>query len=268
VPRKSKYLSTQLIRWRTMSISYPKKDSILAEHCVLLVTLGGSSASLDPDGDKISTFSKTFADQWNPKHPTNKVLSISGGATPFDSSRAATEEIIAIGNQMLSLSKKAPKLILIGKSMGGCKLHKVAERLDEEAVDIDLFIGVDMSCTPARHYDNYVNHGDDEKSFPGHVKSLVNFFQNRHGEMQCGHVALWKGAPSCKLAGSRSMCRDYNINVNDDFVRIGNNGEVLFEGTEKICDKPVGHMDIDSDPRLLAALATIIEKRVLAKIAG
>ena len=158
-----------------------------------------------------------------------------------------------------------PDLVLIGKSMGGCKLHKAAVRLDEEDVDIDLFIGVDMSCTPRRHYDSYVKNKKDEKLFPRHVKSLVNFYQTKEGEAQSGHVAIWQGAPACKLSGPHDLCRDYNIDVNRDNVRIGDRGEILFEGNEKVCRNAVGHMDIDSDSRLLAAIGDIIEKRVLKK---
>jgi hypothetical protein len=49
-----------------------------------------------------------------------------------------------------ALSQMAPesRLILIGKSMGGCKMQKIAEALNDISVDVDLFILVDGSCTP------------------------------------------------------------------------------------------------------------------------
>jgi len=62
------------------------------------------------------------------------------------------------------------------------------------------------------------------------------------------------------------MCRDFNIDVNEDFIRIGDQGEIVFEGDEKIVESEVGHFEIDNDPRLLAAIEKIVTARVLETI--
>jgi hypothetical protein len=246
-----------------MSIRYPNYQRICPEHRALVVSLGGAAASSDPIADKISSLANELKESWNPEHPDRMLLTVTGGTSPFNSSRRITERIIYRLERMYELSFKEPRLVLIGKSMGGCKLHKVANRLGEEGIEVALFVGVDMSCHLARHYDIYKTDGLDAMTFPKTVKSLINFFQATEYEIQTGHVALWEGHGQCQHSGPFSMCRDYNINVNKDHVRIDDQGEVLFEGNQTICRSEVGHLEIDNDPRLLTAIKTIIIKRVL-----
>jgi hypothetical protein len=79
-------------------------------------------------------------------------------------------------------------------------------------------------------------------------------------------VALWDSPDGCQCFDPRQMCRDFNIDVNEDFIRIGDQGEIVFEGDEKIVESEVGHFEIDNDPRLLAAIEKIVTARVLETI--
>jgi len=247
-----------------MRIEFPEKSSLTAHHRALIVGLGGSSASSSTDD--IATIARAMAVPWNAAHPNKRAACVTGSATPFTPSRWLAERLLEVRRWIRTKSGAFPALVLVGKSMGGCKLHKVAERFAEDEIEVALFVGVDVSCHIARHYDRYASTGRDAKTYPATVRSLVSFYQTKAGEAQCGHVALWDGAPACALHGPRRMCRDYNIDVNEDPIAIAANGAILHTGSQTAAQGNVGHMAIDSDPRLVKIIRKIVERRVLARL--
>jgi hypothetical protein len=242
------------------TISYPGKSSITSQDRALVVSLGGSASSTTVD--KISTLAKAIADAWNEGNSQKRVVAVTGHATPFTISSNVADRIVEIGQWMLEKSGHAPRLVLVGKSMGGCKLHRVVERFADEAIGVDLFVGVDMSCHVARHFENWVEHGWDEKRFPAGVAALVNFYQTRAGETQDGHVAIWSGHGACQ-SSAHGVCLDYNVDVHRELAYIDASGALVHGDGAPISPADPGHLAIDSDPGLLAAVEAVIRKRIL-----
>lgn len=98
-------------------------------------------------------------------------------------------EIRNIANKM----QPDRKIILIGKSMGACKLMNAARQLysyteesygsntaESYGVVIDLLILVDASCMPERHDNEYMD-------IPPNVKRVISFYQRSGGEKQTGY---------------------------------------------------------------------------------
>lgn len=241
-----------------MSIKYPDRSQISRNHRAILVSIGGSSASSSTD--KISTFGLDFCRQWNADNPRALALPIVGSATVFDSTNRMSERILDFRRRVWDESLRWPSVIMVGKSMGGCKLHRVAKRLSAKSVEVDLFVGVDMSCFVGRHYDTYMEFGRDAKLFPRNVKSLVNFYQTLPREMQTGHYALMEPSEGVVL----DRCTDFNVDVNSSTVRVDLNGILVPGAATPLC-RGVGHADIDSDPALIESVRRLVVGRVLAR---
>lgn len=73
-----------------------------------------------------------------------------------------------------ALSRMAPntELILVGKSMGGCRMQQVVHELQSKNIPVELLIFVDASCSP---YDQSAIVMD----IPRNVKSVYNFHQTQ-----------------------------------------------------------------------------------------
>jgi len=163
-------------------------SNIKTSNDIILVTFGGASGST---GDDITYLAK---DIYNDN--SDRVYYGCGvaPATSFNkqASKAYTNIVVAYSSMLVQ--GKTPKIILVGKSMGGCILHKVAELLYIGDIDVDLFIGVDMSCWVKYHYRKYKtysgNYERQARYFHRNVKKLYNFYQDQAGG-QGGHPAIY-----------------------------------------------------------------------------
>ncbi len=77
------------------------------------------------------------------------------------------------------------KIILVGKSMGGCQLMKAANKL-EGILKIDQLILVDASCTLDKHASEY-------KNITSNVKEAFSFYQTTRFQRQSGYPILQNG---------------------------------------------------------------------------
>ena len=78
----------------------------------------------------------------------------------------------------------------------------------------------------------------------------------------------WEGY-DCQCEGPHGLCKDFNIDVNVDKVRIDDNGDIMLGGDTPICksavaaDRPRDHGAIDSDEELLGVIEFIVRKKVV-----
>ncbi|NHJ85383.1 MAG: hypothetical protein FK734_07960 [Asgard group archaeon] len=162
---------------------------------IILITLGGSVGT----DEKISEIAEIVS-----ANPILRRRLFIGHGNPLIDQKARwinkiRDKIIEIFNQMKDLGHH-PKIILVGKSMGGCVLHAVAKELNNKDIKVDLFIGVDMSChataPTACHFKAYQDdpseNSDEAKIFYDNVIKLKNFYQvtEKAGVHQCGHPAI------------------------------------------------------------------------------
>jgi hypothetical protein len=129
-------------------------------------------------------------------------------------------------NDLAKYMKKGSKIILIGKSMGGCKLYKAANRLSGK-VNIDLLILVDASC-------EIKDHSGVELTLNDNIKNAYSFYQRESGQKQNG----------------------YEIETKDGFYR--SNTNVNSCG---ICDN-VDHSTIDTCEKLINKIVSITKKQI------
>jgi hypothetical protein len=134
----------------------------------------------------------------------------------------------------VSQMQSNPKIVLIGKSMGACKLFKTAEVLNSLGITIDLLILVDASC-----YVDY--HDNDWLTTPNNVKNVINLRQDNHTKGQCGYAV-------------RSNTRGQDILVNKY------NADLSIT----MCASDVNHESIDECQGLL----DFINRIVKAELAG
>jgi hypothetical protein len=131
-----------------------------------------------------------------------------------------------------ALGKMAPdsKLILLGKSLGGCKMEKIVDELNTLGVPVDLLIVVDGSCLPA-------DQSGVQNQVPPNVKRVYNFRQTMappENDNQNGFQILW----SAPTIGE-------DVIVNDEAL------------SDPMCIG-VGHDDIDECEELLAEIDRLI----------
>ena len=231
-------------------IRWPKLNTINKKHGAILISLGGASRST-PDG--IMTFARDNDD--------DSVYKVWGTGHTYTISREICKNIVEVYKKIKKVSKiKRPKVIMIGKSMGGCKLHKAANKLYNKGINIDLFVGVDVSCSPSRHYDKFIRtKGDDDGLFfEPNVLKLFNFYQTKEGERQKGHPLLFlhNQDPNFDEDKYPYFNKDFNIDVFKDKFSIknlkpSNNGKPLS-------NNETGHKEIDTLPDLLLVIKKLV----------
>jgi hypothetical protein len=131
----------------------------------------------------------------------------------------------------LALMAPNARLILLGKSMGGCKMQQVAESLKALNVNVDLLLIVDGSCTPG-------DQSAEVKTVSNNVERLVNFRQTMDppaNEVQNGFQLAW---------AKPTIGRD--LVVNDEAL------------TAPMCPG-VGHEGIDECPAIFAEIDRLIK---------
>ena len=211
-----------------MSITYPKTTQIHPKHKVLLVTLGGASAS--SGRDLVKNLSDSFTKS-NNEFYDERVLGVTGYALPGSHDAwGIARRLRTIIQTMRNKSQDQIKIVLVGKSLGGCRLHRVSKIFSRDDFDfgIESFIGVDMSCWPAKHFQRYKTRGQTYQArvFDNNVQHLVNFYQSSD-LFQTGHPVLRTG---------QGFDKNININVNKDDVRIDHNG-IIVSSDEPIAPK-------------------------------
>jgi hypothetical protein len=126
------------------------------------------------------------------------------------------------------------KVILIGKSMGGCILYKTAQKLAEKGINVDLLILVDASC-------NINYHSGETLQMPSNVKNVINIRQDNRLDDQNGYQV------SFPYKGKDIIVNKYNSYVN-----------------KQLCLSDVNHASIDE----CAGVLELIKQLVRAEIAG
>jgi len=166
--------------------SLPSTAAVTDQHRTLIVSAGGFASSSGDDG--LEWFCK---DRFK---GAPSVLCIGTWGQPGDNSETVSTKIVALADEMKRRSGVDPKIILIGKSMGGCKLHHAATGAEQasagplRARTVPLFIGIDMSCQVAKHWQ-----ANDPLKFTPNVTRIYNFIQP-NGPTQTGHPAVREGA--------------------------------------------------------------------------
>jgi hypothetical protein len=220
-----------------------------ALHRVLVVAVGGSSGSIRDEG--MEWFCEDF---FGGAKRVPAVLCISSYAMPSTRSRQLADNIADLAQEIQRLNGAEPIIVLIGKSMGGCKLHHAAAGKkggkygDLKDKEIDLFVGVDPSCSLGRHFEGGL---DDGLEFKRNVNTLLIFYQEKEGEAQTGHVGYFEG---------ENFDENRHIDVNNEAFDIGEERKAITEHSDYMCDN-VGHGEMDDCEAVKTTLRRLILKR-------
>ena len=237
IREKERWFACQ--RAGTINRVWPDLKTITKETTTLIVALGGFSGWRTDDGIE------WFCDEYLPRKKYPNVLCISSFAAPKTASRKLAENIKRTVEKIQKKSGKKPSVILVGKSIGGCKLHHaISDNLRN--LSVDLFIGVDVSCSIKRHFDN----PRDSLRFPNNVAQIFSFYQNRKGEKQTGHRLIHE---------KEKWNNDNHINVNEENINCENHNK--DNSLQPICPQ-TGHNDIDNCIPLKKLIKKIILKSI------
>lgn len=225
------------------------------QHKVVVISIGGSGASSSDDG-----FEWFCEDYFSERNANPGVLCISSWASVTTRSSELANNIEHLVKSVERQSGSTPKLVLIGKSMGGCKLWRAHDDLLQKNVDIDLFIGVDVSCMIKPRGFTL----DDAIFFDKRVNKLLNFYEREGGEIQNGYLMAYEG--------DSTVDWHLNINVNQDtfqmnserglgrasnrYMGAGSGGSI-----KNICNH-AGHMEIDDCKKLKDIVRALIIRRL------
>ena len=137
-----------------------------------------------------------------------------------------------------AMARMAPnaKLILVGKSLGACKLLKTARVLNSAGITVDLLVMIDGSCA---FLDG--DHSDETEAVPPNVKRVFNFRQDTNIDRQSGYQI------SCS---ERTTGHDAVVNKYSGFVG------------SQLCSSSVGHNSIDECPALLNYVGRVVAAEI------
>jgi len=226
---------------------WKKQQKVTKEQRVLIVGIGGYSGMYSDDG--VEQFCENYFNSKNNKN----VLCISAYGRPKTSSKQLSDNIRNTALLMEKISGVIPKVILVGKSIGACKLHhsvageKGGARGDLETFPIDLFIGIDMSCQIKRHFES----PGDILLFRNNIKEFYNFYQNNKDSAQTGCRAYFLG---------KKFDDSVHIDVNNDNFDVENSKKI--KNSKKPLCKDVKHLTIDDCEPLLKTIQKIILKAI------
>jgi hypothetical protein len=218
-----------------------------AEHRALVVAVGGTSGSIRDEG--MEWFCENY---FKGQNKVPQVLCISSYARTATRSRTLSDNIADLANEIHRLSGVSPKITLIGKSMGGCKLHHAAAGVKGgkygalKDMEIDLFIGVDPSCGLKKHFEEGL---DDALSFQDNVIKILNFYQEIDSS-QTGHMLHFDGEEFDDTA---------HIDVNNDTFDLETESKRAGD-PGSLCDN-VDHGSIDDCEDLKRTIRQLILKR-------
>lgn len=149
---------------------------------VLVVTLGGSGASKDSVEDGFEWFCEDYIFGTN---LARRVKCISSYGSIVTNSEKLSENIINLIHTITVHTNRSPKVILVGKSMGGCKLQHALYKRILKNYPINTFFGVDTSCYVSKHWQE-----GEGLLFHRNVETLQNFYQTIDSS-QTGHVLAY-----------------------------------------------------------------------------
>ena len=233
---------------RSINTIWPGKSFARREHRVLVVSLDGHYGYKTRGG-----FEWFCEDYFSGRNNNPKVACISSFAAISTRSHTLSDNIAELAREMKRKSGVQPKIILVGKSMGACKLqHAVTgvrggKRGKLQDMQVDLFVGVDMSCGIDRHFEKGA---DDALYFRDNVKDLLVFYQDKSGESQTGHRGIYVG---------KSFNPRIHTNVNRDSFNLKRE-QRLGKSGKSLC-RNVGHLEIDDCRPLLETIRSLILKR-------
>lgn len=232
---------------RDINSLWASKMQIKPKHRYLVVANGGYGGLFGYDGIE------WFCEKYMTPDIAPEALCIGSYGRPGTATRLLSENIKNTIMLMEGVAGVRPEVIMIGKSMGACKLHhavageKGGGRGGLENIDISLFIGVDMSCHVKRHFEN----PKDFLEFKGNIKELWNFYQLNPKTSQTGHRAHFKGVP---------FDDSIHINVNTESFDVEKKKKIV--GPEKTLCENATHLNVDGCVPLLE----IIQKLILKKM--
>lgn len=228
---------------RDINIVWPQQMVIKPQHRYLVVANGGFGGMFGHDGIE------WFCEKYLTPEIAPQALCIGSYGRPRTATWLLAENIKNTVLLMEAVTGVKPKVILVGKSMGGCKLHhaiagdKGGGRGGLEKMEIPLFIGVDMSCQVKRHYESE----GDVLQFDNNIKELYNFYQLNPAASQTGHKAVFKGKPF-----------DENIHINVNEESFDPKTRKKISKPEKPLCNNSEHINIDECVPLLEAIQTMI----------
>lgn len=253
---------TEKERWfacqKTGSINriWPDIKKIAPNTTTLIVALGGFASWRTDDGIE------WFCENYFPQKEYPNILCISSFAAPKTVSRKLAENIKKTVEEIRKKSGKSPSVILVGKSIGGCKLHhavagakktkkKSYKKRDKplKNLPIDLFVGIDVSCSIRRHFDN----PKDLLVFPQNVAHIFSFYQNKKLEKQTGHRLVYE---------NQKWNNKNHINVNTENLDSKNQNKNKL--LSPLCPTD-GHAEIDNCDPLKELIKEIILKQINQK---
>lgn len=140
--------------------------------------------------------------------------------------RPTSSEVANKIESIVSNMSSNAKVVLVGKSMGGCILLKAAQELKDK-VDIDLLVLVDASCTIMNHEYDYQN------IFPN-VKKVYSFYQRNYNESQNGYPINYVSNPLIN--------QELNIDVNDvDLCHCDTLNVPIYKEFPEVGDDVIGY---------------------------
>ena len=217
------------VNWRR-HIKGPARDEFTADVTMILATIAGYSGG----GSRIKSLAKELKLEIDVPG-SRKVAPIFGVGRFSKRYEEALAGRIAEGIRLVrERGGQAPKVVLVGKSMGGRVLHKVSQLLHKRNIPVDLFIGVDTSRGLSFHYHDYVESNGNTKYamvFDANIRRLVNLYENRRKDGQNGHVFLWRNTRN-QFPATPFFDPTLNINVardpfNKETLSVDDAGEII-----------------------------------------
>ena len=226
---------------------WPKHNKVMPHHRYLIVSIGGFYGRFGDDGFE------WFCEDYLTEKVAPKALCISAYAKPSNSSKKLADNILKLADKMKQVSGVPAKIFLVGKSLGGCKLHHavsgeyLADRSEFQKRNIELFVGVDISCSIKRHFEDE----NDYLEFRDNVKNLLIFYQDLEVSKQTGHRAEYNWG---------LFNDELHVNVNQEGYDVTKRKKIKNPTEKQLLCKGADHAFIDDCKNLKETIRDIILK--------
>jgi hypothetical protein len=235
----------------TVNRLWEQRPKSTNEQDTLIVALGGASTYSDDGSGQFIWFCEDFFyKNGKPNYPKyENIYCFSSYAGVHTNSGILSDNIAELAEEMEKKSGKPTKIILVGKSMGGCKLqHAVSGTLAAKDnklknKNIKYFIGVDMSCNTGDGFEGGISEG---LKFKDNVKNLLVFYQT---------ISDHNGVAGY-FSGDLEVPLDINVNVNEESWDVAKDKKIK---NEQLCDN-VDHGSIDDCESLRNTIRDIVLK--------
>jgi hypothetical protein len=235
----------------TVNRFWEQRPKLTSKQDTLVISLGGAS-TFGSGGDGESNFlwfcEDFFYVNGNKNQPKyENVYCFSSYAGVHTNSGILSNRIAELAEEMEELSGKPTKIFLIGKSMGGCKLHHAVSGTDAaidddlQYKDIDYFVGIDMSCKK--------NEGITDGywlNFKDNVQGLVVFYQKKQSDHNGYGGYIF----------DKNVALKFNVDVNHDSWNVFQNKK-LENVTNPLCSG-VTHSSIDTCGKLKETIQEMV----------